>query len=87
MPKYQNGFSNLDVKSDASRVGWRPTTPLGNLIGVTNASERMDSYNRQFSDDFAKYGSVGGRKKPTKTTVIVVHKQTKTVNIVTTKVK
>jgi hypothetical protein len=88
--KYQSGYSNLDVKKNLSNqsagksfpIGWSGASPLGGLIGVTNAAERLDGYNRQFSDKFAKYGVNGKLSKSRKMTVIVVHKQTKTITVV-----
>ena len=83
--KYQSGFSNLDVKANASRLSWQQSTPLGNLVGMTQTSERLEDYNRQFSKSFAKYGIAGMQRplKKGKTYAIVIHKQTNTVNVVT----
>ena len=67
MPKYSN------IASQGCRqTSWNQTSPLGNLIGVTNASESMADYNRQFSAGFAKTGIMGMQPKIKKGTTVCI---------------
>lgn len=80
--------SLLDVTPNPKKVYWQKSTPLGNLIGVTVASEKLADHNRQFSKDFAREGLIGSMPRAKKGTsvTIVIHKEAKTAKVVVRKV-